>query len=156
MVSPDTIREAAPYLNYVLFDIKHMDSALHEAQTGLPNARILDNFRILAEEFPELPILARTPVIPGFNDTEEAIAAIARFLKPYERVEYEMLPYHRLGTQKYHFLDRPVLMGDVALDKERMNHAGTTATKNATATNRKLSLNPMVRAWSAIICEKKR
>ena len=87
-----------------------MDSAQHEAQTGLPNTRILDNFRILAEEFPDLPVLARTPVIPGFNDTEEAIAAIATFLKPYERVEYEMLPYHRLGTQKYHFLDRPVPM----------------------------------------------
>lgn len=121
MAPPETLREAAKYLNYVLFDIKHMDSAQHEAQTGLPNARILDNFRILAEEFPDLPVLARTPVIPGFNDTEEAIAAIANFLKPYERVEYEMLPYHRLGTQKYHFLDRPVLMGDVALEKDRMS-----------------------------------
>ncbi len=121
MVSPETIREAAPYLNYVLFDIKHMDSAVHEEQTGLPNKRILENFRILAEEFPDLPILARTPVIPGFNDTEEAIAAIAEFIKPYERVEYEMLPYHRLGTQKYHFLDRPVPMGDVKLETERMD-----------------------------------
>ncbi len=121
MVSPETIREAAPYLNYVLFDIKHMDSAVHEAQTGLPNKRILENFRILAEEFPDLPILARTPVIPGFNDSEQAVTAIAEFLRPFERVEYEMLPYHRLGTQKYHFLDRPVPMGDVKLDAEHMD-----------------------------------
>ena len=127
MVSPDTIREAAPYLNYVLFDIKHMDSAVHEAQTGLPNRHILENFRILAEEFPALPILARTPVIPGFNDSEEAIAAIARFLKPFERVEYEMLPYHRLGTQKYQFLDRPVPMGDVKLETEHMNRLQAVA-----------------------------
>ncbi|MBT9747949.1 (2S)-3-sulfopropanediol dehydratase activating enzyme [Desulfovibrio desulfuricans] len=127
MVSPDTIREAAPYLNYVLFDIKHMDSAVHEAQTGLPNRRILENFRILAEEFPDLPILARTPIIPGFNDSEEAIAAIAGFLKPFERVEYEMLPYHRLGTQKYQFLDRPVPMGDVKLETEHMNRLQAVA-----------------------------
>ena len=127
MVSPDTIREAAPYLNYVLFDIKHMDSAVHEAQTGLPNRRILENFRILAEEFPDLPILARTPIIPGFNDSEEAIAAIAGFLKPVERVEYEMLPYHRLGTQKYQFLDRPVPMGDVKLETEHMNRLQAVA-----------------------------
>ena len=127
MVSPDTIREAAPYLNYVLFDIKHMDSAVHEAQTGLPNRRILENFRILAEEFPDLPILARTPIIPGFNDSEEAIAAIAGFLKPFERVEYEMLPYHRLGTQKYQFLDRPVPMGDVKLGTEHMNRLQAVA-----------------------------
>ena len=127
MVSPDTIREAAPYLNYVLFDIKHMDSAVHEAQTGLPNRRILENSRILAEEFPDLPILARTPIIPGFNDSEKAIDAIAGFLKPFERVEYEMLPYHRLGTQKYQFLDRPVPMGDVKLETEHMNRLQAVA-----------------------------
>lgn len=127
MVSPETIREAAPYLNYVLFDIKHMNSAVHEAQTGLPNRRILENFRILAEEFPDLPILARTPIIPGFNDSEEAIAAIAGFLKPFERAEYEMLPYHRLGTQKYQFLDRPVPMGDVKLETEQMNRLQAVA-----------------------------
>ena len=127
MVSPETIRAAAEYLNYVLFDIKHMDSAAHEAQTGLPNTRILENFRILAEGFPDLPILARTPVIPGFNDNEETVAAIANFLKPFERVEYEMLPYHRLGTQKYQFLDRPVPMGEVKLAAEHMNRLQAVA-----------------------------
>ena len=127
MVSAETVRAAAEYLNYVLFDIKHMDSAEHEAQTGLPNKRILENFRILAEEFPNLPILARTPIIPGFNDSEEAVAAIAQFLKPYERVEYEMLPYHRLGTQKYQFLDRPVPMGEIKLDAEHMNRLQAVA-----------------------------
>lgn len=120
MASSDTLREAAHYLNYVLFDIKHMDTAVHEAQTGVPNGHILEDFRILAEEFPDLPILARTPVIPGFNDTEEAVAAIATFLQPFEHVRYEMLPYHRLGTQKYHFLDRTPPMGDVTLDKNIM------------------------------------
>ena len=127
MVSAETVRAAAEYLNYVLFDIKHMDSAEHEARTGLPNKRILENFRILAEEFPNLPILARTPIIPGFNDSEQAVAAIAEFLKPYERVEYEMLPYHRLGTQKYQFLDRPVPLGEVKLDAEHMNRLQAVA-----------------------------
>lgn len=120
MVPAATVRAAAPYLNFALFDIKQMDSAVHEAQTGLPNARILENFRILVEEFPDLPILARTPIIPGFNDSEEAVAAIAAFLKPYARVNYEMLPYHRLGTQKYHFLGRRPPMGDVTLGKNVM------------------------------------
>ena len=127
MVSAETVRAAAEYLNYVLFDIKHMDSAEHEAQTGLSNRHILENFRILAEEFPDLPILARTPIIPGFNDSEQAVTAIAQFLKPYERVDYEMLPYHRLGTQKYQFLDRPVPMGEVKLDAEHMNRLQAVA-----------------------------
>ena len=127
MVSAETVCAAAEYLNYVLFDIKHMDSAEHEAQTGLSNKHILENFRILAEEFPNLPILARTPIIPGFNDSEQAVTAIAQFLKPYDRVEYEMLPYHRLGTQKYQFLDRPVPMGEVKLDAEHMNRLQAVA-----------------------------
>lgn len=74
-----------------------------------------------------MPILARTPVIPGFNDSEEAITVIAVFLKPFERVLYEMLPYYRLGTQKYHFLGRRPPMGDVALDKTVMARLQCTA-----------------------------
>ena len=129
MVPADTIRAAAPYLNFVLFDIKHMDSTVHAAQTGAPNTRILDNFRILVEEFPDLPILARTPIIPGFNDNAKTISAITSFIKPYERVEYEMLPYHRLGTQKYHFLDRPVPMGEVQLNPKKMSALQKTAVR---------------------------
>ena len=72
-------------------------------------------------------VIFRTPVIPGFNDTEEAIRAIAEFIKPYGRVIYEMLAYHRLGTQKYHFLGREVPMGEVSLDKALMGRLQKTA-----------------------------
>ena len=129
MVPAETIRAAAQYLNYVLFDIKHMDSDAHAAQTGAPNKRILENFRMLAEEFPELPILARTPVIPGFNDNGKTIAAIAEFIRPFARVEYEMLPYHRLGTQKYLFLDRQAPMGEVQLNPKKMAALQKTAVR---------------------------
>lgn len=120
MVPEENIREAAPWLSFALFDLKHADSDTHKAHTGAGNERILDNFRILAEEFPQLPMRARTPVIPGFNDSPEAISAIARLIEPHGRVEYELLPYHRLGTQKYHFLHREPPMGDVTLEKSLM------------------------------------
>lgn len=117
MAEEKVVLEGARFLNYILFDIKNMDSAIHEQQTGKPNTRILQNFRALCKEFPDKPILARTPVVPGFNDTPESIQAIAEFLEPFgPHVEYEMLPYHRLGTQKYQFLDRVPPMGDVTLD----------------------------------------
>ena len=120
MVPDHHLRDAAPYLTYALFDIKHMDSEVHKKNTGAGNEHILNNFRILAEEFPNLPILARTPVIPGINDNVEAIEAIATFLKPYPHVQYEMLPYHRLGTQKYLFLQREPPMGEITLDKNKL------------------------------------
>lgn len=117
MVPEDNIRSAAPYLNSALFDIKHIDSAIHKEATGAENGPILRNFQILSEEFPKIPVLARTPIIPGFNDDKEVIAQIADFLKPFPNVRYEMLPYHRLGTQKYQFLSRKPPMGEVVLDK---------------------------------------
>lgn len=54
------------------------------------------------------------------NDNEAAVRAIAEFVKPFPNVKYEMLPYHRLGTQKYLFLDRVPPMGDIVLDKDVM------------------------------------
>ena len=64
----------------------------------------------------------RTPVVPGFNDSEEAVRAIAEFVAGFgPQVEYEMLPYHRLGTQKYLFLGRTYHMGDVSLETKRFN-----------------------------------
>lgn len=127
MVPWKTLEEAAGNLNYVLYDIKHMDAAIHEAQTGASNDVILGNFRRLAELDPAKPILVRTPVIPGFNDSVEAVAAIAEFIRPYPNVSYEMLPYHRLGTQKYLFLDRVPPMDEVTLDRSVMSTLTKTA-----------------------------
>ncbi len=121
MVPWKTLEAASPYMNYVLYDIKHMDSGIHEEQTGCPNETILENFTKLASLDPEKQILVRTPVIPGFNDSVEAIAAIAEFIKPFMNARYELLPYHRLGTQKYHFLDRVPPMDEVTLDKSVMS-----------------------------------
>ena len=118
----ETVLEAGQWLNYVLFDVKHMDSAVHQKFTGRPNERILANLKALTREYPQLPVLVRTPVVPGFNDSEEAVRAIAEFVAGFgPQVEYEMLPYHRLGTQKYLFLGRTYHMGDVSLETKRFN-----------------------------------
>ncbi len=121
--------KAAPHLTSVMFDIKHMDPERHKEYTGATNERVLDNFKNLVENFPDIPVLARTPIIPGFNDSVEAVAAIANFLKPFSRVRYEMLPYHRLGTQKYTFLDRTAPMGTVTLPQEAMHPLIKVATE---------------------------
>lgn len=115
----EVLREAAPNLNTVLFDIKTVDSEKHKKMTGVGNERILENLKNLLTEFPNLPVLVRTPIIPGFNDTDEDAAAIGRFLAGHANVSYEALPYHRLGTQKYEFLGIPYPLGDIALPKEK-------------------------------------
>lgn len=115
--SIDTILEACKYLNMMMFDIKSMDSAKHKEFTKVGNELIIENFKAIREAFPKLRIRVRTPVVPGFNDTIEDIQAIVDFLKDYD-VEYELLPYHRLGTQKYTNTGVDYPLGDISLDND--------------------------------------
>ena len=59
-------------------------------------------------------LVIRVPVIPTFNDSVEEIQAIARFAASLPGVnKIHLLPYHRLGQDKYEGLGRPYLMGNV-------------------------------------------
>lgn len=48
----------------------------------------------------------RTPVIPGFNDNEEDMIQLGRFLRGYSVARVELLPYHDYGRSKYLALGR--------------------------------------------------
>ena len=105
-------------LDYLIMDIKCFSSERHKEHTGIGNELILENMQKIRETFPNLPVLVRTPVIPGFNDTEEEILKIAEFVNQLN-CEYELLKYHRLGLPKYDSLHREYPMGDVELDDEK-------------------------------------
>ena len=108
----EMIKPVLPLIDTVLMDIKHTNSAKHEEFTGLRNELILQNARKIAESGARLVI--RVPTIPGFNDTEEEIRDIARFAASLPSVnEIHLLPYHRLGYDKYKGLDREYGMGNV-------------------------------------------
>ena len=108
----ETIEEVLPYLDLYLMDIKHMDSAKHKEFTGAGNELILENAKKIAKSGVELII--RTPVVPGFNDTAEEIRAISRFAATLSGVEeHHLLPYHRLGQDKYAGLGRNYALKDV-------------------------------------------
>lgn len=108
----ETIERFLPCTDVFLMDIKHTDSLKHEAFTTLRNELIIQNARRLARDARELII--RVPTIPGFNDTEEEIRSIAAFAKSLGSVrQMHLLPYHRLGYDKYVGLGREYKMGDV-------------------------------------------
>lgn len=109
------------HLNSLIMDIKCMDSEKHKVFTNVSNELILENFEKVCAEFPKLPILVRTPIVPGFNDTEEDIQAIVDFIDGRPNVRYELLPYHRLGQQKYNYLGKEYPLDDVRLDDETFN-----------------------------------
>lgn len=115
------IKKYLPYTNYVLMDIKHIDSQKHKEFTGVSNEIILENALNFARSGVDLTI--RVPVIPGFNNTPKEIESIAQFAATLPNVSnLHLLPYHRLGEGKYEGLGREYLMhGIEPMDKEYIN-----------------------------------
>ncbi len=111
-----------PYLDTYLMDIKHINCKKHEEFTTRPNDRILDNARKIADSG-MCELIIRTPVIPTFNATKEEIGDIAKFASSLKGVkQMHILPYHRIGSDKYAGLNREYLMGDIEPpSKELMN-----------------------------------
>lgn len=108
----ETVRRLLPYLDHYLMDIKHINAEKHQAFTTRSNELILQNAAVLAKEARHLVI--RVPVIPTFNATEKEIGEIARFTAGIlPGGEIHLLPYHRLGSDKYQGLNRDYELVDL-------------------------------------------
>jgi pyruvate formate lyase activating enzyme len=104
--SESALRKVLPDTDYVLYDLKHMNSEKHRQYTGQPNGLILSNAEIVAASGVET--LFRMPLIPGINDDAQNIKETAAFLNGLgnNALRIELMPYHRLGKGKYEALDR--------------------------------------------------
>ena len=117
-VTYDIVERVIAETDYVLMDIKHMNSQKHKEFIGKDNARVLENAIRIARTGANLTI--RVPVIPTFNDTPAEIGAIAEFVKELPGVErMHLLPYHRLGIDKYERLSREYLLNNIIPPNER-------------------------------------
>lgn len=105
------------HVDLVLYDIKHMDAAIHRKHTGVSNTVILENLKSLLRET-KAAVWIRIPIIPSFNHSDEAITAIGAFLtslpRPVEKVS--ILPFHQYGASKYPALGRPYPWSDQKTD----------------------------------------
>ena len=129
-LSYDKIEKLLPYLDLYLMDIKLIDPVRHREYTGVDNALILENARRVAKSGVELII--RTPVIPGVNDNEADISAIASFARSLGSVrEHHLLPYHRLGQDKYAGLGRSYAFAGIEPPtRERMEYLLSVAERS--------------------------
>ena len=116
------IEEILPYLDLYLMDMKHTNPAKHKEFTGRPNDLMMENARKVALSG-KCKLIIRVPVIPTFNATVEEIQGIASFANTLPGVEQlHLLPYHRLGQDKYTGLGREYLMdGILPPTAEEMN-----------------------------------
>ncbi|HML46266.1 MAG TPA: radical SAM protein, partial [Clostridia bacterium] len=103
------MEQARPLLSQVdliMCDVKLFDGERHRKWTGVGNETIQANLCLLDDL--DVPYIVRTPVIPGVNDGDGDIAAIAEFLRSCKNLMYyELLNFNPLGMPKYESLSRP-------------------------------------------------
>jgi pyruvate formate lyase activating enzyme len=102
--------QAVEHANLILFDLKQMNPDKHKVATGVDNEVIIDNFIKLV---PIKKIVARLPVIPGYNASDDHFrAAAALILNSGFKGEVHLLPYHSYGSGKYKALQEEYQLTD--------------------------------------------
>ena len=97
------IRELMPVTDLWLYDIKGMDAVKHKEHTGIDNAAIHRNLRMLDANGAK--IILRCPMIPGVNDFPENLSALAKLADELKNVrEINVEPYIAYGIDKAHKL----------------------------------------------------
>ena len=98
------VEKLVPLTGLFLYDIKCIDEKKHISFTGYSNREILDNLQFLLNTVPE-KVWIRIPVIPGFNAEESELRNIRDWLSRFPAAaQIDLLPYHRLGENKFEAL----------------------------------------------------
>ena len=111
-VSTASFRRMAAHLDHMLVDLKHVDAAKLAEQAGARSELMLENLRWALANHPD--VLPRTPVVPGFNDTQDEARAMARWLREAGGTRVQLLPFHNFGEGKYALTDMPYTLAGVA------------------------------------------
>lgn len=98
----EKIESILPLLNLLYVDLKHVDPEQHKKLTGVDNGMVLENIKRADASPYDFDLVIRTPLIPGLNDSDDAIRRSAEFVKGLKKIRFmEFLAYHRLGTETY-------------------------------------------------------
>lgn len=115
----EALESLAPFCDLFLYDCKHIQPERHLRCTGQSNEKILENLRRLSQAFPEKEIWIRTPVVPGWNDSEENMEGLADLAKATPGcTRVELLPYHDLGEGKRQQLGEAPFSGQVPAEEQ--------------------------------------
>ncbi len=117
-VAWEKFEQVLPYTDLFLYDVKSMDSEVHEKHTGVGNKLILENLSKLFASGAKVWI--RMPIMAGVNDSEEEIRAL-RELVHGKAEKIELLPYHAMGEHKYQGLGMETRFFEVP-SKEKMEY----------------------------------
>lgn len=123
-VSENVLRLVLEWTDLVLFDVKTVDAQKHLEYTGIPFSVVETAAHAVAASGVE--VWVRTPVIPGYTDSEGSIREVAGFVAAtFPRcTRHDLLAFSNLCTPKYAQLNRPFALARVPLlhadDMERL------------------------------------
>jgi len=98
----DTFLKIIDKVDLFLYDIKTLDDSKHRKYTGVSNHQILSNLSALVKL--KKSIIIRIPIIPTINDNEKDIIQFGEFFTELQIRNVELVPYHKLGIEKYNQL----------------------------------------------------
>ncbi|MDM8158585.1 glycyl-radical enzyme activating protein [Labilibaculum sp. K2S] len=116
----DVVLDVAKRTELFLVDLKAWDSEVHQKYTGVPNAQILKNIKLLAEIGKDFII--RIPFIDGVNADEQTLRNEAAFLSSilWERKEVNLLLYHDIAKGKHQKLGSAYKAEELATPSDEM------------------------------------
>ena len=92
----EVLKQAIPYIDLFLYDCKETNPEQHKKFTGVDNKLILDNLDFISNLGKR--IVLRCPLVPGYNDRQEHLKAIAALANKYSGIiRIDVEPYHPLG-----------------------------------------------------------
>lgn len=95
----ESFEKVLPYTDIFLYDIKCVTPEIHEKFIGADNSRILANYRRLIGSGRR--VIVRVPMIPECNANDTEFPKISEFLHENRPEKVELLPYHKMGGNKY-------------------------------------------------------
>lgn len=101
------LEKTASNIDLFLYDIKHIDEEKHRNFTGISNRMSLENAARLTQIHDG--VVARVPIIPGFNDSAEELGEIMKFIETCRFTRIDLLPFHNFATAKYAWLNKNYL-----------------------------------------------
>ena len=88
-----------PHVSLFLYDYKAANDQEHRRLTGISNDRVHENLRSLLAA--GSPLRLRCPLVPGVNDSDSHLAAIAALTLEFPETPVDIMPYHGSGLHKY-------------------------------------------------------
>jgi pyruvate formate lyase activating enzyme len=102
-----------PLVDLFLYDLKVIDAGRHQRFTGVSNRLILENLQKLSRS--GAPLALRVPLLPGVNDADDDLRALARFCAALaNRHPLHLLPFHRGHAGKRRRLGLDEVLPDTA------------------------------------------